>query len=1240
MSKNNIFLTLVSALFLLGCGNEKEVLYREGQPTSVFGYPEDKKVARSFYLLGDGGYSKPGGTSAGLIALEAHLDSVKQEGNYTLFLGDNIYPDGMEEEGHPLRERGEYRIDAQLEAVENYDGQVIFMPGNHDWYNEGIDGLYRQRDYIVSQLEDEAAFAPEPGCPLKSISVSDKIQLLVVDSQWYLVEWDENVSINDDCAIKSREAFFLALEDELEEHQNKVVIFAIHHPLYTNGIHGGAYDFNQHLYPSQRKIPVPILGSLVMLVRTSGGISSTDTQNLRYKSLRMRLETLARRWDNIVFVSGHEHSLQYIEKEGVKQIVSGSGSKGTYVNLGQDGLFAFSGQGFVVLDVFEDGAVWASFYGSFEKKPKLLYQKKVLQLPKKNQERVQVFPRFPATVKASVYKPSEEEEKSAAFEAWWGQRYRELYETPVEAKVALLDTLYGGLEVIRKGGGHQTKTLRLRDSLGREYNMRAVRKDALQFLQTTVFKNKWVKDDFKNTITQDLIEDFYTAAHPYAFLMIPELSKAAGVYYTQPKLYYVPRQEALGPYNEEFGNALYMIEERPEEHWKGYESFGAPNHDIESTAGLFERLRRDEKYRLDEASYIRARIFDMLIGDWDRHQDQWRWAEFEDAKGNHIFRPIPRDRDQAFSNFDGAFMESLRGMTGLVNQFSIYEENIEDVAWFNSGAMGLDRTLLQNTTREEWIQQAEMLRENISDQVIERAFSRLPDATRGASSRQLKKVLKARRDNIVDIVKRYYKVLAEYSIVTGTDKDDFAEVERLADGKTKVTISRIKDGEKADIVSTKIYEPEFTEEIWIYGLDDEDKLSVTGQADPGILVRLIGGHGKDIYRIKEGSQVKVYDYKSRPNVVEVNRGADLEFTDDYEVNVFNKDRKIYKTRNLLPVVGYNPDDGVKLGLDASYTFYRFRRNPFTSQHSLSLGYFFASNSYEIHYDGEFAHAWGDFNFTVGADFTSPKYTRNFFGFGNESLYLEDEVNMDYNRVRISRIGAEAGFVRESPFGSFFRYTLSFEGVKIEPTQGRFLVEDFRPGKKFFKRKYFLGLNAIYRYASYDDVLNPTNGMRFQLYLGGKMQTQVPDQIYGFIEPYLGFYRALSRDRKWVLNPRVEAKINIGDDFHFYQAASLGGDTGLRGYRHDRFSGESALATGVDLRYSFESFRTSIVPLQVGLFTGYDLGRVWLDQENSNLWHDSYGGGFWINGAHALTAKFSLFKGSEDLRFFFNLGLNF
>ena len=251
-------MSLTALLVIFSCVSS-DPKYREGEPTSNFGYPQNKEIEKSFYLLGDGGYSPIGGSSKGLIAFKSYLDSVKQSDNYTIFLGDNIYPDGMPEEGHPDREAAEYRIDAQLDAIEDYDGNVLFIPGNHDWYNERIDGLEREEEYLKEKFGEDLIWSPKAGCGLEIMDIGDEITLIVIDSQWYLEDWDKSPTINDDCAeIKTREALFLEIETEFKKSQNKNIIVALHHPLFTNGIHGGQYNFNRHIYPSQKKIPIPI----------------------------------------------------------------------------------------------------------------------------------------------------------------------------------------------------------------------------------------------------------------------------------------------------------------------------------------------------------------------------------------------------------------------------------------------------------------------------------------------------------------------------------------------------------------------------------------------------------------------------------------------------------------------------------------------------------------------------------------------------------------------------------------------------------------------------------------------------------------------------------------------------------------------------------------------------------------------------------------------------------------------
>ncbi|HSJ11843.1 MAG TPA: metallophosphoesterase, partial [Gillisia sp.] len=189
MKKNNIFLTFLASAILYGCATTAPK-YKDGEPEENFGYPKELKVAKSFYLVGDGGYSEPGGTSEGLIAFKNYMDSVKIKDNYTLFLGDNIYPIGMPEEGTKDRDFAEYRLDAQLDAIEKYEGNVIFIPGNHDWYNRGIPGVERQAEYLKEKLGDQLKWSPNTGCGLEIIEISDDIQMIVMDSQWFLTDWD------------------------------------------------------------------------------------------------------------------------------------------------------------------------------------------------------------------------------------------------------------------------------------------------------------------------------------------------------------------------------------------------------------------------------------------------------------------------------------------------------------------------------------------------------------------------------------------------------------------------------------------------------------------------------------------------------------------------------------------------------------------------------------------------------------------------------------------------------------------------------------------------------------------------------------------------------------------------------------------------------------------------------------------------------------------------------------------
>ncbi len=1219
-------IVLLVILFLNACATYQP----QYKNSKVNGNFPNKEILHSFYLIGDAGNSPLGSESEALKAFKKELDKASKRST-AIFLGDNIYEKGLPGKSNENRAFAEHQLNVQTNTVAQFKGRTIFIPGNHDWYSDGVKGLKRQEKYIEDKL-GKNTFLPENGCPLEKVNISDEIVLIIVDSEWYLTDWDKHPTINDDCEIKTRAKFFDEFESLIKKARGKTTVVAIHHPLFTNGSHGGQYSFGSHMKP------LPVLGTLKNVIRKTGGVTTVDVQNTLYNEFRKRIVTLSQENDKTVFVSGHDHNLQYIVQDNLPQIVSGSGSKEmTTRNVG-GGQFSYGTKGYTRLDVFKDGSSHVRFYSVED--DNIVFQTEVLSAEKESSD-FRATDNLSKQATASVYS-EEETTKGGLYRTFWGERYREEFSKKVTVPTVNLDTLFGGLTPTRKGGGHQSKSVRLEDKQGREYVMRALRKNAVQYLQAVAFKDQYIEGQFDDTYTEGLLLDVFTGSHPYAPFTIGTLSKAIGVYHTNPVLYYIPKQKALGAYNDEFGDELYMIEERAADGHGDKASFGFSNELI-STDDLLKELNEDEDHILDEAAYVRARLFDMLIGDWDRHEDQWRWAKFNDD-GKTIYRPVPRDRDQAFSIMaDGALLSFATTVLPSLRLMKSYDEELKSPKWFNLEPYPLDMALINQSDRAVWNTQVKHIVENLTDEIIDEAFTHFPSEVNQETVRNIKRKLQGRRRNLQKISDEYYDHINQFAIIKGTDKDDWFEVERMPEGATKVTAYRIKKGKKADIFHQRTYTCLDTKEIWIYGLDDDDMFKVSGAGDQLIKLRLIGGQNKDIYDIQNGSRVKIYDYKSKESEFLTTKG-NRKLTDDYETNVYDYKKLKNSSNQFLPTLGANPDDGFKIGFTNTITNYGFERNPFTAQHIFSGAYYFATQGFELGYQGEFANVLGSMNLRIVGQFTSPNYAINFFGFGNETPNPEaDEndgldVDLDYNRVKIRTFKVAPSLVWRGRLGASFRVGVGYESNEVERTEGRF-IETLPANNVLFDKQDFYGIEAKYQYANSDNSAFPTLGMMIAIETGYKNNVST-SKGYGYIIPELGFDYKLVPSGQLVLATKVKGQLNLGDDFEFYQGANLGANEGLRGYRNERFTGKSAFVQSTDLRLNLRKIKTGLLPLNIGFYGGIDYGRVWLDNDASNTWNTSVGGGVFANAADMITANISAFNSDDGLRLAFKLGFGF
>lgn len=1237
MSKYYTFFLLV--FLISGCATYK-VKYADMD--NAHDIHTSKEVAHTFYLIGDAGKSPKGEMNPALKLFKNKLEKAN-ENSTAIFLGDNIYPAGMPDKKNDkiANQDAKNQLDAQLNTLKKFKGRPIFIPGNHDWYSEGLKGLSRQQKYIEKNLDSKKVFFPEDGCPMKKIEVSDDIVIIAIDTEWYLTNWDKHPTINDDCEIKDREKFFQELEGEIKKNANKTTIIAMHHPMFSYGTHGGQYSLKQQVFVGSSKIPLPILGTFINVLRKTTGASAEDLQNQRYDLMKKRIVTLAQYSDKVIFTSGHEHTLQYIVEENTPQIVSGSGAKKGATRLLNGSRFSTGKMGYAVLQVFTDGSSRVKFYGvGADVKEEFLYTTEVLPLNRRNGSK-QYANKFPPQVKASIY-TEEEIDRSTFFKWFWGERYRKYYATKVTVPTVDLDTIFGGLKVIRKGGGHQSKSLRMVDKEGKEYVMRALRKSAEVYLQAMAFKDQYVIGEFEDTFTERLLSDFYTGSHPYAPFTIGVLSDAVGIYHTNPTLYYIPKQNVIRDYDDEFGDALYMIEERTDDGHGNLKSFGYAN-ELESTDDVLQKIREDEKYSVDKTAYIKARLFDMMVGDWDRHTDQWRWAEFKDKKTGKVeYRPIPRDRDQAFSIMgDGFFMGLATRIIPSLTLMEGFNEEIRSVKGFNGSVLtfALDMALLPETELELWIEQAVFLQQNLTEEVIDKALLQFPAEIRDETMAKIKKTLLSRKSALVETAQEYYNILNKFSIVIGTDKDDYFTISGLENGKTEVIGYRIKDGKKADVFFRKTYDKEITKEIWLYGLDDDDYFEVREVNRSHSKLRIVGGQNNDTYNLLDSRGVYIYDQKVKKNTFKNTRGAKLRLTQDYETNTYQPTKLKSSTNQIIPIIGSNPDDGFKIGIINTNTYNGFLQNPFTSQHTINASFYFATNGFDLGYKGEFANVFGKANLELAAKFTSPNYSINFFGFGNDTENLDDNLEFDYNRVKMETFKLAPSLVWRGDLGSKLRIGGVYESIEVEETEDRF-INTFYVANGEENRRSFLGLDGEFSYANSDNEAFPTMGMATSLQIGYKKETGFNGQSFGYIVPTLSFDYKLTSNGRLVLATKWKAHFNIGDGYEFYQGANIGGLDGLRGYRNQRFTGKKSYYQNTDIRYSLRKMKTGLLPLTLGIYGGYDYGRVWQPNEDSNIWHTSYGGGFFLNGADIITARVALFNSVDGPRFSFGLGFGF
>jgi hypothetical protein len=1132
-----------------------------------------------------------------------------------VYLGDNIYSDGMKLPGDPQETHTQNILTAQFKPFRERQVPVYFVPGNHDWDRSGKNGLEKiqaQSAFLESQNDSLLALVPANGCPDPVVQkIAPGVTMIYLDTEWWLFPYSK-ANENNDCDCTTPEEVSLRLKDLVYQHKNDKIILAGHHPFVSYGNHGGHFYWMDHLFPlraanKKMYIPLPVAGSLYPLLRKT--ISHPeDIAHPRYKNMIRQITTAFEGHNDWLYIAGHEHGLQYIQRGNLTQLVSGGGSRIDYVKKSKKAFYTSHHAGFVTIDLLTDGQAVYTFH-SLENNTwkKTTFQQPAIAI-KNSIADYQFNPVNSDSVQITL-QPSYDEKSN--FHRWlFGENFRKEYATPVHLPVFKISAINGGLTPTQRGGGMQSVSLRLVDKEGNEYALRSVLKRAETVLP----------EGLRNSFAKDWVDDAMSAQHPYSALIVPPLARAIGVPHANPVIGFVSADSTLHQYNYTFANTVALLEERN------------PLGKSDNTLKFLKNIQNDNDNRFDAITFFKSRILDVLIGDWDRHEDQWRWKNLSSKGEDKFYVDVPRDRDQVFHVTEGLF-PNIMSRPYLLPTFQGWRSDIPSIRYSLFKSNFLNAHPASQMSWKQWEALVTETIHQLNDTVLNAAIYQLPAAIYNLRGADITKTLQNRRDALLPAFKEFYQFIHKKVDVRLSDKHEKVSITQNDNGDIHLLVQKInKNGKLTDTLLTHNYASAVTKELRIYLSKGDDSVWIN-TPDPGMKIRIIGDKGKNNIFVKDAS--KKIHYYGQPK--HTNLEGSYQHISRHLRN--NKSISLFEPVNLYNFwapsfdIGLNVDDGLILGTGFTYTHKSgFRKLPFTYQQSLTLAHSFSTNAYRIKYRGEWTEILHKTNLVLQANIKAPNNTINFYGHGNETSFQKFEGHKRFYRARYSIYNIDALLKWNSGKDISFSAgpTAQFYHFKSNDTIGRFISHApilTYDSSHITSDKAHTGLKVHFLINKKNRMREHSWGYVVDIHYQWLWGINKWSENYGLLEPSLMVYNRLDRRGNIRLYNRIGGTLTMGKN-PFFQSAFLGGHGNLLGYRQYRFAGNHAIYHNIETHLKLAEITNYLLPGELGIIALHDIGRVWQKNEDSKKFHNSYGGGIYFSPGNIATVNFVM-AGSKD-----------
>ncbi|HMU60463.1 MAG TPA: BamA/TamA family outer membrane protein [Gemmatimonadales bacterium] len=610
-----------------------------------------------------------------------------------------------------------------------------------------------------------------------------------------------------------------------------------------------------------------------------------------------------------------------------------------------------------------------------------------------------------------------------------------------------------------------------------------------------------------------------------------------------------------------------------------------------TTREVLDSLRAGGGRDLDARAYLRDRLFDTFLGQWNVAPEQWQWR-LDAVSGR--WTPEPRYREFAFARFDG-LLARLAGisLTGFVNFGSRYQSHLGVTPYQQT----LDRQLLAVLDWSVWDSVASAQRTLLTDSVIDLAVAKLPPEYRSAGAAPLAAALRARRDNLNQAARRLYRLVNTEAALFGTPGADTVTVTRGRHGSMDITF---RDG------FHRFFAPGDTRAVGLYLDGGADAVVLAGPGGSGPLLDLAWQQGLEVTGARSsgrhtityggGPADRSLKVSPVPDSLPVPGVQDLDWSSPPPV-------PLHGTRTApVPWFGANSDIGLLLGGGVTLTTYRIGHSPYYRKVQVRAGYTTELKRAALEMHAEFNRWHSPTTFTL--DVGVPALTDlRFFGYGNTTSFNESAAY--YQTTQREIYIYPAWHYRLGPHGQFAVGPM-FKQVTTDTSQNDFISQDRPYGVPDFAQ---FGAEASVALDTRDAPAFARSG--WHAVAGGSYYpvTFGAGNAFGSVRGSVATYLTPRGMDRLTLALRASARLTMGE-VPVHEAAYVGGSSTLRGYRSGRYAGDAGAWFNSELRAELGTL-AFVSPWRFGVLGIGDLGRVFYDTDNVDVWHASGGGGFWM-----------------------------